>query len=172
MQQSSWPTEYKSCLPHHHISIFTQSTYIYRVQSSVWRLLNYQTTEYMYQTIDPHPLSTQRVCPPHASHAGGVHTRQGVRGGGSIFRKTPDLGLTSYSIIPLRISHIVWPAICQFSMKQLIVLSILSRTFTYNFLYKDYYTSNTHFVSLTLRLLHCFFTFRLLTRYSRWNRST
>jgi hypothetical protein len=25
-----------------------------------------------------------------------------VRGGGSIFRKTPDVGLVSYSIIPLR----------------------------------------------------------------------
>ena len=39
-----------------------QSTYIYRVQSSVWRLTNYWP---------PHPLSTQRVCPPLASKAGG-----------------------------------------------------------------------------------------------------
>ncbi len=34
---------------------------------------------------------------------GGVHTRRGVGGGGgSIFWKTPDIGLASYSIISLR----------------------------------------------------------------------
>jgi hypothetical protein len=42
------------------------------------------------------------VClPPHQRRGGGVHTRRVVRGWGSIFRKTPDIGLTSYSIIPL-----------------------------------------------------------------------
>ncbi len=64
-----------------------QSTYIDRVQSSVWRLPNYWP---------PTPLSTQRVCPPPAPKTG----RWG--GGGSIFWKTPDIGLVSYSIIPLR----------------------------------------------------------------------
>ncbi len=39
--------------------------------------------------LTPHPLSTQRVCPPTARVWGG---------GGSIFWKTPDIGLTSYSM--------------------------------------------------------------------------
>jgi hypothetical protein len=116
-------------------------------------------------TPTPSPPS-ECVLPPHHRRGGGRGTHS-PGGGGSIFRKTPDIGLTSYSIIPLRIFNTVWPAICQFSMKQLIVLSILSRTFTYNFLYKDYFTSNTHFVSLTLSLFHCFCTFRLRIRYSR-----
>jgi hypothetical protein len=51
------------------------------------------------------PLSgfwtVQRVCPPPALKAG--YTLAGRwGGGGSIFRKTPDIGLASYSIIPLR----------------------------------------------------------------------
>jgi hypothetical protein len=48
----------------------------------------------IFRTIDPHPLSTQRVCSPPARKAGGggVHTRRAVRGWGSIFRKTPDIG--------------------------------------------------------------------------------
>ncbi len=54
--------------------IYSLNTYICRVQSSVWRLPKYWPP--------PHPLSTQR------------------RGGGW---KTPDIGLASYSMIPLRI---------------------------------------------------------------------
>ncbi len=53
----------------------------------------------------PHPLSTQRVCPPPERRGGGGGTHspggEGV-GGGSIFWKTPDIGLASYSLIPLR----------------------------------------------------------------------
>ncbi len=69
-----------------------QSTYIYRVQSSVWRLPNYWPPT-------PSPPS-ECVLPPHQRR--GVHTRQGVGDVVSIFRKTPDIGLASYSIIPLR----------------------------------------------------------------------
>ncbi len=63
-----------------------KSTYIYRyrIQSSVWRLPNLLTT---------HPLSTQRVCPPPAPKA-----VRGWGGGGLIFRKTPDIGLASYTV--------------------------------------------------------------------------
>ncbi len=50
----------------------------------------------------PPPLSTQRVCPPPAPKAGGTHSTGGVEGGGSIFWKTPDIGLASYTIISLR----------------------------------------------------------------------
>ncbi len=67
-----------------------QSTYIYRVQSSVWRLPNYWP---------PPPLSTQRVCPPPAPKAGATHSPGGE---GSIVRKTPDIWLASSSLIPLR----------------------------------------------------------------------
>ncbi len=35
----------------------------------------------VFRTIDPHPLSTQRVCPPRTK-VGGVHTRWAVRGWG------------------------------------------------------------------------------------------
>ncbi len=70
-----------------------QSTNIYRVQSSVWRLPNYWP---------PTPLFTQGVCPLSAPKAGGgAHTCRAVRGGG-VNRKTPDIGLASYSVIPLR----------------------------------------------------------------------
>ncbi len=57
-----------------------QSTYICRVQSSVWRLPKYW------------------VCSPPGDQRRGVG-RWGD--GGSIFWKTPDIGLASYSLIPL-----------------------------------------------------------------------
>jgi hypothetical protein len=70
-----------------------QSTFICRVQNSVC----------VFQNIDPTPPLPQRVCPPPAFGAGGGHTRR------SIFWKTPDIGLASYSIIPLRYALLqVW----------------------------------------------------------------
>ncbi len=48
----------------------------------------------VFQNIDPHPLSTQRVCPPLAPMAEGTHSQgsEGVGGGGgSIFWKMPKL---------------------------------------------------------------------------------
>jgi hypothetical protein len=66
----------------------------YRAVSGVFPILKH---------LPPIPLSTQRVCPTPAPNAGGTrHARQGVRGWGSIFWKTPDIGLASYSIISLR----------------------------------------------------------------------
>ncbi len=60
------------------ISVVTKYLHtVCRVQSNVWRLPKYWP---------PTPLSAQRVCPPPAS----------------IFWRTPDIGLTSYSIISLR----------------------------------------------------------------------
>jgi hypothetical protein len=72
-----------------------QSTNICRVQSGVWRLPN----------IDPHPLSSQSVCPPPAPKAGGYsgdwgtlagRTRGGEGVGGQYFgrRQTLDWPLT------------------------------------------------------------------------------
>ena len=50
----------------------------------------------------PHPpLHPASVSSPHTK-GGGLHTRLAVREGGSIFWKTPDIGLASYSIISLR----------------------------------------------------------------------
>jgi len=70
-----------------------QSTYIQRTEQCLASS----------EQLTPHPLSTQRVCPLPAPKAWGtVHTRRAVRGWGSIFRKTPDIGLASYSITPLR----------------------------------------------------------------------
>ncbi len=55
----------------------SQSTYICRVQSCVWRL----------------------------PKAGGTHSPGGEGGGESMFWKTPDIGLASYSIISLRVQY-------------------------------------------------------------------
>ncbi len=58
------------------IGVQSQSTYICRVQSCVWRLPKYWP---------PTPLSTQRVCPPPAPKAGGTHSRGGKGVGGQYF---------------------------------------------------------------------------------------
>ncbi len=66
------------------------STYIYREQISVWRLS---------ELLTPHPLSTQRVCPPPAPKAGGYTLARGQwLGGGQYFgrRQTLDWPLTVY----------------------------------------------------------------------------
>ncbi len=73
----------------------SKSTYICRVQSCALRLPKYWP---------PTPLSTQRVCPPPHQRRG-VHTRRPVRGWGSIFWKTSDIGLASYSMISLRFRY-------------------------------------------------------------------
>ncbi len=81
--------------PKNSVQTHPQSTCICRVQSFFWSLPKYWP---------PTPLSTQRVCPPPTPKKGGgvVQTRRAVRGvGGSIFWKTPDIGLASYSIISL-----------------------------------------------------------------------
>jgi hypothetical protein len=66
----------------------------HRAVSGVFRTTNYWPPV-------PHPLSTQRVCPTPAPKAGRYTLAGRWGGGGSIFRKTPDIGLASYSIIPL-----------------------------------------------------------------------
>jgi hypothetical protein len=74
-----------------------QSTYVCRVQSSVWRLPKYWPPT-------PFPPS-ECVLPPPPKAGGGYYTlarRWGGWGGGSIFWKTPDIGLASYNIIYLR----------------------------------------------------------------------
>ncbi len=56
----------------------------------------------VFRTIDPPPpLHPTSVSSPRTK-CGEVHTRQGWGGGGSIFQKTTDIGLASYSMIHLR----------------------------------------------------------------------
>ncbi len=45
----------------------------------------------------PIPLSARRVCPPPATKAGGTQSPGGEGDGGSIFWKTREIGLPSYS---------------------------------------------------------------------------
>jgi hypothetical protein len=47
--------------------------------------------------LTPIPLSAWRVCPPPATKAGGTHSPGGEEDGGSIFWKTREIGLPSYS---------------------------------------------------------------------------
>ncbi len=57
----------------------------------------------VFRTIDPSPpLHPASVSPPAPKAGGGYTLARRWGGGGSIFRKTPDIGLASYSIIPLR----------------------------------------------------------------------
>ncbi len=68
---------------------------MYRVQSSFWRLPK-------LQYWPPPPLHPASVSFPRTKGVGG-YTLAGRWGGvGPVFRKTPDIGLASYSIIPLR----------------------------------------------------------------------
>ncbi len=64
--------------------------------------IEYRAVSCVFRTINsPPPLHPSSVSSPRTK--GGGFTLAGRwGGGGSIFRKTPDIGLASYSIIPLR----------------------------------------------------------------------
>jgi hypothetical protein len=62
----------------------------------------YKAVSGVFRTIDPPPpLHPASVSSP-APKAGGTHSPGGEGVGGLYFWKTPDLGLASSSIIPLR----------------------------------------------------------------------
>ncbi len=50
--------------------------------------------------------SSELLIPTPSPSSGGIHTRWAVRDGGSMFLKTSDSGLASYSIIPVRTHRI------------------------------------------------------------------
>jgi hypothetical protein len=51
----------------------------------------------VFQNIDPPPSPPYECVPPSLVVGGGGHSPGGGRGGGSIFWKTRDIGLPSYS---------------------------------------------------------------------------
>ncbi len=64
--------------------------------------VEYRAVSDVFQNIDPPPPSSPSECvlpPPHQRR--GLHTRRAVRGmgaiGGSVFLKTPAIGLASYN---------------------------------------------------------------------------
>ncbi len=64
----------------------------------VFTYVEYRAVSGVFQNIDPSPPS-ECVLPPHQRR---THSPGGEGGGESIFWKTPDIGLASYSIISLR----------------------------------------------------------------------
>jgi hypothetical protein len=75
-----------------------QDVYMHKVLTYI----EYRAVSGVFRTNDPPPpLHPASVSSPRKG--GGLYIRRAVRGWGSIFRKTPDIGLASNSIIPLRI---------------------------------------------------------------------
>ncbi len=65
--------------------------------------VEYRNVSGVFQNIDPHPpLHPASVSFPRTK-GGGTHSPGGEGRGGSIFWKTPDIGLACYSIISLRL---------------------------------------------------------------------
>jgi hypothetical protein len=65
--------------------------------------IEYGVASSVFRTFDPPPPLHPASGSSPRTKGGGVHTRRAVRGWGTIFRKTPDIGLASYSLIPLRL---------------------------------------------------------------------
>jgi hypothetical protein len=65
------------------------------VDHKVLTYVEYRAVSGVFQNIDPHPpLSLASVSFPRTK-GGGTHSPGGEGGGGSIFWKTPDIGLAS-----------------------------------------------------------------------------
>ncbi len=61
--------------------------------------VEYRAVPRVFQTIEPPPPSPPNECVLTPHQGRGVHTRRAVKGvGGSIFWKTSDIGLVSYSM--------------------------------------------------------------------------
>ncbi len=81
--------------------MWIKTSYLHKLLTNV----EYRAVSIVFQNIDPPPPSPPSECVLPSHQRRGVHTRRAVRGGGgSIFRKTRDIGLASYSIISLRLS--------------------------------------------------------------------
>ncbi len=88
----------------YHVCIWLPELPAYAISTKYLHIYSTEQCLASTELLTPHPpLHPVSVSSPRTK-GGGVHTRRAVRGcGGSIFRKTPDIGLTSYSIIPLRL---------------------------------------------------------------------
>ncbi len=81
----------------------SNSAYSETVLHKVLIYIEYRAVSGVFRTIDPPTPSPPSECViPPQQRRGGTPGRWG--GGGLIFRKTPDIGLASYSIIPLRLT--------------------------------------------------------------------
>ena len=72
-----------------------QSTYIVT-------FIEYRAVSGVFHTPAPSPHHPASVSSPQHQNRGGTHSPGGEGVGGSIFWKTPDIGLASYNLIPLR----------------------------------------------------------------------
>jgi hypothetical protein len=104
MNKKNIPSQYpfKAC---NFVPLSSNCDELFHNHHKVLTYVEYRAVSDVFQNIDPptllHPASASS---PHTK-GGGVITRREVRGGGSIFWKTPDIGLASYRIIPLRVSQ-------------------------------------------------------------------
>jgi hypothetical protein len=85
---------YPFSLSHHgSVWLLPDISPVFGYSHKVLTYIEYRAMSGVFRTIDP----------PPQEGGGGVQTRRAVSGWGSIFWKTPDIGLASYSIIPLRL---------------------------------------------------------------------
>jgi hypothetical protein len=94
---------YESCLSTQ-MRIPSTFSILFYYTHKVLTYKEYRAVSGVFRTIDPPPPFPPSECvlPPHLRRRG-THSPGGKGVGGSIFRKTPDIGLASYSIIPLRL---------------------------------------------------------------------
>ncbi len=71
-------------------------------KQKVLTYVKYRAVSGVFQNIDPPPPLPLASVPYPRTKGGGLHTRRAVRGW-RVNWKTPDIGLASYRIIPLRL---------------------------------------------------------------------
>jgi hypothetical protein len=84
---------------------------------------------HVFQNIDPPPPSPPGECvpPPPPTKAGGTHKPGGEGGGGSIFWKTRDIGLASYSNNLSTLSPIIAIFLCPNCLRRMATSGPLPR---------------------------------------------
>jgi len=88
------------------------------IHHRVLTYIEYRAVSGVFRTIDPPPLLHPASVSSPRTKGGGTHSPGGEGGGRSIFSKTPDIGLTSCSIIPLRYTQYLNNYVCKHSALQ------------------------------------------------------